>query len=275
VRNNVLFDNSVCQLDLDGQLTNSSTGRTQNLPQANVIGGNVCYSTSRQQEALTFRPEYDYGTMAGNYFCNSYTDSVVSGYGTGNNYYTIYDYALSRWQQLYAWADKTAKTDPFKRPRGLADANPFGKGEIFINESPAQEIVSLGNALYKDLDGAGVTGSINLPAFSSRVLVRCDSTSNVKNTAAGPQEGGLTILSATPTRLQYRLGSRARFSLSVFDPSGRQVAAAQRPVQPAGIYSITLGRAGTALPRGVYYYVVTENARETGSRHSGTFVVMR
>ena len=109
IKNNVLFDNAVAQLRLDGEEGNTT-------PQNNQFTDNVCYSTLKEQKSLLFRSEYDYGVMQNNYFCNPYTDSVVSGYGTGSNQWTIYDYTLAQWQSQFNWADSSPKTDPFKRP---------------------------------------------------------------------------------------------------------------------------------------------------------------
>ena len=274
VRSNVLFDNTVSQMDLDGELTNSSTGRTQNLPQNNTFQGNVCYALSRAEKTLTFRPEYDYGTMAGDYFCDPYSDSVVSGYGTGNNYYTIYDYPIARWQQLYSWADKTAKTDPFKRPLGMASANPYGKGEIFINESPLDNNLPLGTAQYKDLDGNPVSGLVSIPAFFSKILVRCDSSSGVAGgVSALSRRASFTILSVSSGRLTYFLAQKTGLVLDVYDLRGRLAFHCNIPEENAGGHSLNLAlRPGSGLSRGIYYY---EAAPGSVARRSGMFTVLK
>jgi parallel beta-helix repeat protein len=224
VKNNVLFDNAVAQLELDGQLTNSSTGRTANLPQNNQFAGNVCYAVSRQQKSLQFRPEYQYGAMQANYFCNPFTDSVVSGYGTGNNQWRLYDYTLSQWNQLYSWADKTAKTDPLKRPRGLAEANPYARGRLFINDSPLEKSFSLGATAFVDLDGKPVTGQVIVPAFYSKILVQADSSNAVMQKQQQMKHTpDLEIIRAGATGIYYRLNRRSAFSMYVYNQSGRLV----------------------------------------------------
>ena len=281
LRNNVLYGNAVADLCLDGQLSNASTGRTQNLPQSNVITGNVCYADSQKQDALLFSPEYDYGAMSGNYFCNPFTDSVVSGYGTGNNQYRIYNYTLSAWEPMFDWTDKSAKTDPFKRPRGLSANNPYGAGRIFINESPAQQEFSLGTIAYKDLDGNAMTGPLVVPAFSSKILVQCDSAiMGVQFQESKTVAGNFTVLKrAGRTFLRYQLFRRSAVTIVLFDQAGRIVFRSIKAEQGPGIYMADLCREGPrarANPvSGVYAYSINVSANGNRTGATGRFVVVR
>jgi parallel beta-helix repeat protein len=275
IRNNVLFDNAVAQLELSGEESNSSTGRTQNLAQNNQITGNVCYATSRMQQALQFRSQYDYGTMQGNYFCNPYTDSVVSGYGTGNSQWTMYDYTLSQWNQKFAWADKTAKTDPFKRPAGLSENNPFGKGRILINDSPTQREFALGAAAYTDLDGNPIQAALSLSPFTSRIIVQKDST--LETRAAGPAENYAHI-----TRLgagfQYRIDRKCSVAFEVFTQSGRMIYHVPDIVQNPGMYTITWGqstRAKGGSAQGIYTCLFRVTTEGTVSQWNGKILTLR
>jgi hypothetical protein len=251
IRNNVLFDNAVAQIDLDGQTTNGDIQppRTANLPQNNVITGNVCFAANRSQKAFQFRPEFNYGTFDGNYLCDPYTDSVASGYGTGNHYYTVYDYTLSQWRSLYPWADKTAKTDPCKRPRGLAESNPYGKGVIFINESSAAKIFSATPGQYKDLDGNPVTAPFTVQPFESKVLVRADSTASVKQ--PGNFSNGSWIVQK-PHSLEYRLAERCAVSFSLFSLAGRLVRIRKELRQAPGIHTVLFS--DLKFAPGIYQY---------------------
>jgi hypothetical protein len=274
---NVLFDNTVAQLDLDGQLTNSSTGRTQNVPQGNSITGNVCYAAKRSQMALEFRPEYNYGTLTGNYFCDTYTDSVVSGYGTGNNYYTRYDYTLARWRSLYTWADATAKTDPVKRPAGMSANKPYGQGTIFINETPNQKTFDLGSAAWVDLDGKAVSGSFTVAPFYSQILVCADSSLGVISRDVKQAAPPKVIVRRRV--ISYILASTGRVILTLFDARGKTVFMSAGKVESAGLHTIDLNAAfsdGKRIPAGMYCYSFVSTAsdgRQWGT--TGRFCVAR
>jgi len=275
IRGNVLFDNSVAGLCLDGQLTNSSTGRTQNSAQGNVFEKNVCYATTRAQEALQYRPEYNYGTMAGNYFCNPYTDSVVSGYGTGNKYYTISDYTLGQWKSACSWADATAKTDPVKRTPAMNPAKSYARGFIFINETPSQKPMSPGSGTWVDLDGKFVPGAITLPPFSSQVLVCTDTSLGVV-----PQKGVLSELHFAQHggMISYSLVSASNVSLSVYDPQGRRVLRREEAAQEKGLHVMDFDRHSDGkkrLPQGMYAYVFSVTSASRNWHETGRFCVVR
>ncbi len=275
VRGNVLFDNAIAQLDLSGQLTNSSTGRTQNLPQENVILNNVCYAASAQQQALEFRPEYNYGTMAGNYICKPFTDSVVSGYGTGNQYYTIFHYTLDQWRSLYTWADKSAGTDPIKRPPGMDHNKPFARGTIYINESMASQQIALQPGTWIDLDGNTVSGSIGLAPFTSRILICSDSglgvlTDNDKNQRLFFYQKGSMIT--------YSSVASSRLFLTVYEMTGRTLYRWRGTIRDAGLHTIDFGKAinaTAAIGSGMYTYAfrVIHAGKESITR--GKFCILR
>jgi parallel beta-helix repeat protein len=275
IRNNVLFDNAVAQLDLDGQLTNSSTGRTQNLPQNNSIQGNVCYAASRNEHTLQFRPEYNYGALAGNYFCNPFTDSVVSGYGTGNRYYTLSDYTIPQWKTLYSWADGTAKTDPIKRPSGMNANKPYGIGTIFINETPAQKSLGLGSGTWVDLDGNGVSGQISLQPFSSKILVCSDTSLGVVTNAAGKDR---PCFMQHGSMMRYTLLSTSCVCLAIYDQRGRRIYKSSGSIQNAGLHTIKFENAsGSAgrLPAGIYCFTFQARGAVNQWKKSGRFCIAR
>ena len=275
LRSNVLFDNAVAQLDLDGQLTNSSTGRTQNLTQGNLFAGNVCYATARREKALQFRPEYNYGTLTGNYFCNPFTDSVVSGYGTGNKYYTLFDYTLSQWRSLYTWADVAAKTDPIKRPAGMSASKSYGIGTIFINESPLQKSFVLGPGTWVDLDNRPVTGSLTLTPFTSQILV-CSDTS-VGATSVEAKNRGLSFMQLGSI-VRYELFSTSSVALVVYDSRGRLILKSSHPFQERGRYSVDFARAigGVGkIGQGIYTYVFSVKSSGKEWVRKGRVCVLR
>jgi parallel beta-helix repeat protein len=276
IKNNVLFDNAEVQLDLGGLDTNSyiDPPRTQKLPQNNQFIGNICFAMTRNQKALTFQSQFDYGAMQGNYFCNPYTDSVVSGYGTGNKRYTLYDYTLAQWRTQFTWADATAKTGPIKRPSGMSESKPYGKGAIFINESPAAQTFSLGSTSYRDLDGASVSGSITVPPFYSTILVYGDSTLGV---TTRPAPGGIGSFSLKGPYARYRLTRKSAVSLLLFDRAGRRIVFQAGNVQEPGVYSVNLRHllSKHSLATGIYYYrIAVSQGNKTDSRN-GVYLYSR
>jgi parallel beta-helix repeat protein len=267
IKNNTLFDNAVTQLRLDGEEGNTT-------PQNNRFTGNICYATSKEQKSLLFRPEYNYGTMQNNYFCNPHTDSVVAGYGTGSNHWTIYDYTLAQWQSLVPWADSSPKTDPFKRPPGISPDNHYGLPRIFINESLTAKDFSLGSTAYKDLDNNDVTGSITVPPFSSKILVQVDSIIGIE-TIRNINE--LVILRRSRTALHYRLLKKGTVSLTLYNLAGREVYRLPEKMQTAGTYLIDFNGVPSPakrLAQGVYTYIFTIAVKGSVFSRIGKIVVI-
>jgi parallel beta-helix repeat protein len=276
IAGNVLFDNAVAQLSLSGEVANADVGRTANLPQNNRIERNVCYATTRRQMSLEYRPEYDYGSMNANYFCNPYTDSVVSGYGTGNRKWTITDYTLGQWAPQFAWTDKAAVTDPIKRPAGISADNPYGLGRLFVNESPDVKEIALGPA-YKDLDGNAAVGLVTLAPFSSKVLVQNDST----RAATQPGDPGLdcTVVNrAGGCSLRFHLALPGAVALALYNPAGRLVYRLTTPTLETGTHAFDVGRSnGPELRRaaGVYLFEVRFTDAQGAITRRGRLSVVR
>lgn len=267
IKNNTLFNNTIAQLRLDGEEGNTT-------PQNNQFTGNICYSMSKEQKSLLFRPEYNYGTMQNNYFCNPYTDSVVSGYGTGNNQWTIYDYTLAQWQSQSSWADNSPKTDPLKRPPGINPENPYGTAKIFINESLTERTFSLGTTVYKDLDNNDVAVSVSVPAFSSKILVQADSIVGVKqnNTSNEP-----IFVRISKTALHYRLLNTSSVRLAIYNLVGRQVYRSSEKIQTGGTYTINFKDINShkgRLAQGVYNCIFTVSTNGTVFLRIGKFIVV-
>jgi parallel beta-helix repeat protein len=276
IKNNVLFDNAEAQLCIEGLDTNTyiDPPRTQKLPQNNQFIGNICFAAVRNQKTLTFQSQFDYGGMQGNYFCNPYTDSVVSGYGTGSKRYTLSNYTLAQWHSLFTWADATAKTGPIKRPSGMSESKLYGKGAIFINESPDARTISLGSISYKDLDGAPVSGSITVPPFYSKILVYSDSTLGVMTR---PGSDGIWPLYRKGPYLRYHLTGKGSVSLHVFDHAGRTVAFRAGNVQDPGDYGVDIRCVlnNHDLASGLYNYRITIHQGNRTDSRNGVYLYFR
>jgi len=114
IRNNLFFDNARGQMELSGNERNDRTKRTRNLPQKHIIEGNVLFGAEAKQPTLLFRPEFDYGALKDNYFCNPFSKEVISAWGAGGNRWNQGGMDLAQWQAKFSWADKSAKTDARK-----------------------------------------------------------------------------------------------------------------------------------------------------------------
>jgi parallel beta-helix repeat protein len=277
IKNNVLFDNAEVQLDLGGLDTNEyiDPPRRQKLPQNNQFTGNICFATTRNQKALTFQSQFDYGTLQGNYFCNPYTDSVVSGYGTGNKRYTLYNYTLAQWRAQFAWADATSKTGPIRRPSGMSESKPYGNGAIFINESQDAQTFSLGSTTYQDLDGAPVSGSITVPPYYSKILVYSDSMLGTK-TFHQPKE--IYRFRLTRNVLYHTVPEKGRVTFSIYNQTGRRVFHLYEQHQKAGDHAIAFGvpgRTNHLSVTGIFVYRYSFSSEKHSTVRAGTLILVR
>jgi hypothetical protein len=256
VRNNVFYDNHGAQMEVEGMQTNSSVGRTQNLPQNNTISGNVMYSTADSQFTILYRPDYDYGTLNGNYYCNALTDTLI-GQWQANDGWSTYPRTIPWWQQNYAHADATAKTDIIKRPKGTPASNLIGTSRLVINEAAVRQAMPLDNGIYKDLDGNIVSGSVTLDGYSSIVLVH---TGQLLSVAGAITRNSLlstfSRISAPDGELWFVFDARKQcaIKLNVFDLHGRQIGAGFEGQIKPGANRIGMQ---TNLRSGNYLYLLT------------------
>ncbi|MBN1982242.1 MAG: right-handed parallel beta-helix repeat-containing protein [Chitinivibrionales bacterium] len=265
IKDNCFFDNAVAQFGIDGDTYKPENEQQPNLPQNNQILGNILYACSRSQKTLLYRPEFNYGTLQNNYFCNPYTDSVVSGYGVNNQKWTVFDYPLAVWKPMYSWTDKSAKTDPIKRSPNLSESNPYGKGKIFTNPSSQSVNIGLGTTAYVDLEGSTVSGSITVPPFSSKIVVQVDSTSGIKKPFPAP---ALVRLWALKNGLRYDLSAPCAVTLRLYSMTGRKVIDLKKEHGTAGSYKIDFAAVrggGIFMAQGVYAltFTLVQNQRNS------------
>jgi hypothetical protein len=229
-----------------------------------------------KREELDAPGEWFYDSAAQKiYFCNPYTDSVVSGYGTGADQWKLFDYTLQRWNALFTWADKTGKTDPFKRPAGLNAGNPFGKAMIFINETGAEKVFTLGSTTYKDLEGNVQSGTITVSPFYSKILIQADSIVSIITHEINGDEARIIKDRAG---LRYLLFKNGIISVSIYTMNGRQVYCFRNVPQKAGTYSIHFNQPDTrapALASGVYQYTFRILQGRSRFFRSGKFIIVR
>jgi hypothetical protein len=196
IDSNVFFDNTRAQMELSGRESNGSTGRTENLPQNNTFRHNVFCAAADSQGTILFRPEYDYGSMTDNYFVNPYRDSVILAWGTGTRKWSRSWMDIAGWQQAYTWADHSPRTTPIRRAADAPEGDPRGSLVLLTNDSPARTAVPVDdNGVYVTLDGDTVTGSLELPPFTSAVLQHSGGTSAVGDrvVAGRRHAGGVSV----------------------------------------------------------------------------------
>lgn len=167
IRNNLFFDNARAQMELSGDEKNDQTKRTQNLPQKHTIEGNVFFAASEKQGALLFRPEFDYGTLKDNYFCNPFSKNAIFAWGAGGNRWNQGGMELAQWQTKFAWADKSAKTDTekFTGPQAAGVA-----ARLFVNDTAAPKEFALSGP-WRDIDGKAAKSPLTLEPYKGVVLL--------------------------------------------------------------------------------------------------------
>ncbi len=264
VRGNVLYNNGRAAIELSGKETNSSTGRTENLPQNNLIENNVFYAAEKSQAAILFRPQYDYGTMSGNYFCNAYRDSSIKYYGTGNKKWSQYWTDINDWQNTYSWADDNPKTDIIRITSELP-GELRGQSKLLINDTYERKAVAVGdNGVYLTLDGDTVRNSFELDPFSSAVIVH---TGLTHSKTAIARENRSTIFSASLSssgreiRVRLSLPDRSSPSVLVYDIRGRLVRKIGMENLGSGQHNLLL-KMKNALASGFYHFSL-ENSGKT------------
>lgn len=274
VRNNVFYGNGRAQMEIEGMESNSSTGRTQNLPQNHIIEGNVLCSDNESQRTLLFRPEYDYGTLSSNYYCNPFTESVIGEWDNWN----ILDRTIAQWQGSFSWADNSAKTDVIRRPSGLAGDNHYGLPRLIINDSPEFRNIDIGAGRYLDLDGNEVASSVGLDPFTSMVLIVADSTTLPVRPGQEEHAGsGLRIDHGPHARLSitYHVDSRYNASINIFDMSGRRIKSLACGIKEPGEHrAIWDGRdnTGRLVSAGIYICELAVEGKRSQERKRFVFV---
>ena len=149
--NNVLYGNVRTdwgsQLDLAGNETVVASS------------GNVMFSLGARRRTLHIPDRLNLLASDGNYYFNPYEDASIADDETGSGPMT-----LVAWQ-AFSGRDGSSRAHWYNQAAGEV-----ARSRIFVNDSGSAATVALMGG-YRDLDQNVVTGSINLPAWSSRVLV--------------------------------------------------------------------------------------------------------
>ncbi len=100
VRGNIFYNNERAQMQMSGRNDNPT-------PQNHQIDSNVFFCAKQEQLSLIYDPDYDYGTLHANYFCNPFEYDIIKGANVRN----------PEWFKTnVSYGDQAFKTDLYKMP---------------------------------------------------------------------------------------------------------------------------------------------------------------
>jgi len=133
---------------------------------------------------------------------------------------------------------------------------------LHINRTSQPMSVSLGGETFYDLDGTEYKGTVTLPPYSSKLLIRGSGPQNKEPDAVGetspgrPDEFALHQNYPNPfnpsTTIGYTLPAGDKVKLEVFDPLGRLTARLVDEHQDPGYHQVLF--TSNDLASGTYFY---------------------
>ncbi len=215
VRGNVCYDN-VNGMHLEGGFYTND-----NLPLQDSIVGNVFYATAVDQKAFSYRPEYTYGTISSNWYCNPVGADVISQYDAPpGNVWNANARTLLWWKTNWTQADQKARGDIITRSATSPPTDLRGTSRLVYNDDTLTRSIALDTGVYLTLDSQTVSGSIKLAPFTSKVLVHTgQNTATVKSNVLGAQ-GGTVRLFQRKNALSFLLADAQSVRISIFDCKG-------------------------------------------------------
>jgi parallel beta-helix repeat protein len=160
----ILIQNSTASIT-DNTLYNNASGTmytgqvviTDSPAYVSTLSGNILFSLQTISWSLNAAGKDRLGTSNNNYFFNPYLANhiAVEGYRT-----------LAQWK-TFSGQDANSHENWFS----LAPGTP-PNSSLFTNATNQTRTISLGTAMYKDLDQNPVYGSLTLAPYHSKVLVR-------------------------------------------------------------------------------------------------------
>ncbi len=269
IRNNVCYGNlGQGQLHIEGGFYTDDK-----LPLFDTIAGNVFYSLDSSCNAITYRPEYDYGVISGNYYCNPKSDNVIGQYNEAG--WDITGHTIAWWKTNWSQADKAAKTDIIKRPKQAAAGDLTGTSKLIVNKSETRQTVSIGdNGIYRDIDSNEIHGTVTLAPFSSIVLVHTGKTSSVLSSRnVHSTFSCLNVINGRQPVFVFSLNRKSFVTCRIFDCSGRKVASLGNRNFIAGSHSLIWD--DKSIGSGMYLYKILNNNEIEDNVLSGKLFVSR
>nr|WP_321356797.1 LamG-like jellyroll fold domain-containing protein [uncultured Draconibacterium sp.] len=133
----------------------------------NTIDGNIIYVLNEDQD--NYKPNQMLVRRS------SSTKSVFNNNRYINHYnsLTIFDYNTS-YYDFGTWKSKTGQDS-----NSTIDVSPMGTNEtevLFYNDTKETKTISLGNNIYRNIDGNNVSGNLTLEPFTSIILIKTATT---------------------------------------------------------------------------------------------------
>jgi hypothetical protein len=227
------------------------------LPLYDTIAGNVFYALDSACFAITYRPEYDYGVIGGNYYCNPKSENVIGQYNEAG--WDVMGHSLSWWKTNWSQADMQAKTDIIKRPNSAAAGDLTGASKLIVNTTDSRQAISIGdNGIYKDLDSNEAHGTVTLGSFSSTVLVHTGRTAPVLAPRFDQRKSSFLVnADSRQPVLHFFLERPSIVRCDIFNPSGRKVVGLADRTYNSGSHSIQWS--GKANNHGLFLYRLQVN----------------
>jgi parallel beta-helix repeat protein len=133
----------------------------------NTIDGNIIYVLDEDQDnykpnqMLVRRSSSINSVFNNNRYINHYNSSTIFDYNT-----TYYNFST--------WKSKTGQDS-----NSTIDVSPIGTNEtevLFYNDTKDTKTISLGNSIYRNIDGNNVSGDLTIEPFTSIILIKTATT---------------------------------------------------------------------------------------------------
>ena len=150
---NTLYDNVASHWGSELSIVESTSQVSQ--------GDNIMFPLGLNRRSLRVGDSAFLSASDSNYFFSPFYDTSIANDATGCCDMTLADWQSSSGMDAGSVAHWYSQA-PGEEPRS----------EIFINDTDQPILFPLGGITYRDLDRQPVTGSVSVPAFSSRILIR-------------------------------------------------------------------------------------------------------
>jgi len=136
---------------------------------ANSINDNIIYALDQddyEPNQLLVKRNSVNTVFNNNTYVNHYNSSKIFKEGS-----TYYDF--QGWKSI-SKQDANSKLDVSRLGDGETE-------ELFYNDTKQTKTISLGTVIYRDIDGANITGSLTLQPFTSKILIKTSSSNSGSN----------------------------------------------------------------------------------------------
>jgi len=138
--------------------------------------------------------------------------------------------------------------------------NPESSFPIFINETSSPMLITLPPCSYLDLDSNIIGTSINLPPFSSQILVLDSCQQNTVTEYAYLPENTLTVYpnpASSEVSIDFNVKKMSFINLNIYDINGRNVLSVINTSLNKGKHSVSINTSG--LKAGMYYVLLRDD----------------